>query len=180
MFVGSRNRGGRRNGVQYCLRVLFLRYLNGCTGRCGSNFPQRTEDGLSVSRFVYRPLQLSQARGFLEEGDKKEVEGEVFAAPSKLAGESYQSLFDQVGRLLFASHLLTAKVEIFEDNVVTATSVLPVGGRDASLEQVPLLSFPHSSSVLYYTCFVLFRACFSLHFLRCSLFTTLAEKVFFC
>lgn len=37
-----------------------------------------------------------QARGFLREADKKEAEGEAFAGPSKLAAETYQSLFEQV------------------------------------------------------------------------------------
>ena len=38
-----------------------------------------------------------KARGFLREADKKEAEAEVFSGPSSLAGETYQSLFDQVG-----------------------------------------------------------------------------------
>lgn len=45
---------------------------------------------LPIALFVY------QARGFLLGADNKEVEDEVFRAPSKLATESYQSLFDQV------------------------------------------------------------------------------------
>ncbi len=41
-------------------------------------------------------MQNRQARGFLREADKKEAQGEAFAGPSKLAGETYQSLFEQV------------------------------------------------------------------------------------
>lgn len=43
-----------------------------------------------VERFLFK------ARGFLLEADKKEAAGDVFKAPSQLASESYQSLFDQV------------------------------------------------------------------------------------
>lgn len=41
-------------------------------------------------------MENRQARGFLREADKKEAQGEAFAGPSKLAGETYQSLFEQV------------------------------------------------------------------------------------
>lgn len=47
--------------------------------------------------FVFPSSSEMKARGFLREADKKEAEAEVFSGPSSLAGETYQSLFDQVG-----------------------------------------------------------------------------------
>lgn len=45
-------------------------------------------------------LKSIKARGFLREADKKEAQAEAFSGPSRLAGETYQSLFDQVGAIL--------------------------------------------------------------------------------
>lgn len=55
--------------------------------------------GISVVVCLAPCSPLHQAKGFALEADKREDQGEISAAPAKLAGESYQTLFEQVRRI---------------------------------------------------------------------------------
>ncbi|CAM9290513.1 unnamed protein product [Ectocarpus sp. 8 AP-2014] len=70
-------------------------YDPGCENTKGAGAMKTSLWELAALQNHYHPGVATLARGFLREADKKEAEGEAFAGPSKLAAETYQSLFDQ-------------------------------------------------------------------------------------
>lgn len=89
---------------------------------------------------------MRQARGLRQEMDRKESERETFGAPSKLAGETFQSLFEQARMQMRVSGRETLMHE-----TESASDCEEAGGRRGCLDLPPGFFTPFACVSLYVT-----------------------------